>query len=254
MPTLFLKWSRKGQGYMSLNHKGYCKAYRKAWHHPIFKDLLEAAVWNFLYQNAFYEDGECFFNGVTFKLKRGQIAITSSFLAKGFRVSESTIKRLTKRLTDHNQIKIKSTNKGTIITIINYELYQGNNKTDDLSKELTNDQQPASNLRTNGYNNKEYNKNKESKEDNIYGVSDQVWNDFVKHRKSKKAPITKTAMKGFDREAKKAGLSFEEAIIISIERGWRGFKAEWIANDEVSIDKRFNNVKNLEGVYDWIME
>ena len=56
-------------------------------------------------------------------------------------------------------------------------------------------------------------------------------NDFITHRKSLKAPITKTALNGFVRESKKAGISLSEALTISIERGWKGFKAEWNMQD-----------------------
>ncbi len=59
------------------------------------------------------------------------------------------------------------------------------------------------------------------------GVSQEVWNDFVKHRKNKKAQISETAMKGFIREAGKAGIPLEEALSETIVRGWVGFKADW---------------------------
>lgn len=60
------------------------------------------------------------------------------------------------------------------------------------------------------------------------GVPDSVWQDFVKHRKSIKAPLTGTAVKGIEREAKKAGISLNDAIQEICARGWRGFKADWV--------------------------
>lgn len=60
------------------------------------------------------------------------------------------------------------------------------------------------------------------------GVSDQVWHDFEKHRRAKKAPITETALAAFRREADKVGWTLEEAITESVARDWRGFKAEWV--------------------------
>jgi len=60
------------------------------------------------------------------------------------------------------------------------------------------------------------------------GVSDSVWQDFVKLRKAKKAAITETAIKGIEREARKAGVSLQAAIETCCERGWAGFKAEWM--------------------------
>ena len=60
-----------------------------------------------------------------------------------------------------------------------------------------------------------------------FGITGQLAGDFITHRKACKAPITETALKGFQREADKAGIPLAEAITISIERNWRGFKSEW---------------------------
>ena len=60
-----------------------------------------------------------------------------------------------------------------------------------------------------------------------FGITGQLADDFMIHRKACRAPITGTALKGFQREADKAGIPLAEAITISIERNWRGFKSEW---------------------------
>lgn len=59
------------------------------------------------------------------------------------------------------------------------------------------------------------------------GVSPQIWDDFLVHRKSKKAPITQTVVAQFKKEADQAGISLEDAIKETILRDWRGFKADW---------------------------
>jgi hypothetical protein len=61
------------------------------------------------------------------------------------------------------------------------------------------------------------------------GVSDSVWQDFVKLRKQKKAAITQTALDGIAREAAKAGWLLEDALREVCERGWTGFKSDWVA-------------------------
>ena len=53
-----------------------------------------------------------------------------------------------------------------------------------------------------------------------FGIEGDLATDFVKHRKACKAPITKTALTGFKREAEKAGISIQQAVTIAIERGW----------------------------------
>ena len=64
------------------------------------------------------------------------------------------------------------------------------------------------------------------------GVSDIVFKDFIALRNKLKAPVTETAIKGLKREAERAKISLEEALSICCQRGWRGFKAEWVAKDD----------------------
>ena len=61
------------------------------------------------------------------------------------------------------------------------------------------------------------------------GVTDMVWQDWLKLRKAKKAAVTQTALDGIQREAVKAGVSLQAALETCCERGWTGFKAEWMA-------------------------
>lgn len=61
------------------------------------------------------------------------------------------------------------------------------------------------------------------------GVTPATWSDFLQHRKTKKAAVTESAIKGIEREARKAGWSLEKALIECCARGWVGFKAEWVA-------------------------
>ena len=62
------------------------------------------------------------------------------------------------------------------------------------------------------------------------GVTELVWQDWLKLRKAKKAAVTQTALDGIEREARKAGVSLETALAICCARGWTGFKAEWMAS------------------------
>lgn len=60
-----------------------------------------------------------------------------------------------------------------------------------------------------------------------FGITGQLAEDFITHRKAKKAPITKTALERLQKQADLAGLPLAEVAEIMIERGWRGFKAGW---------------------------
>ena len=65
-----------------------------------------------------------------------------------------------------------------------------------------------------------------------HNVSDLVIQDFIAHRKNKKAEITMTALNGIIREAGKANISLERALTISIERNWVSFNASWKWQDD----------------------
>ena len=64
-----------------------------------------------------------------------------------------------------------------------------------------------------------------------FGIVGQLADDFITHRKACKAPITQIALEGFQREADKLGMPIAESVAYAIERGCRGFKAEWYRRD-----------------------
>lgn len=59
-------------------------------------------------------------------------------------------------------------------------------------------------------------------------VSNELWADFLNHRKQKKAPVTDRVISLIRNEAKNAGWTLEEALNEVILRNWIGFKAEWV--------------------------
>lgn len=61
------------------------------------------------------------------------------------------------------------------------------------------------------------------------GVSETVWQEFVNHRKSKKAQITQTVINDIAKQATIAGWTLEDALKETIVRNWQSFKAEWVA-------------------------
>jgi uncharacterized protein YdaU (DUF1376 family) len=67
------------------------------------------------------------------------------------------------------------------------------------------------------------------------GVSDSVWQDFKTLRAKLRAPITATSMAGIVREAEKAGVTLEVALRTCCERGWRGFKADWMVDKGLTV-------------------
>lgn len=61
----------------------------------------------------------------------------------------------------------------------------------------------------------------------------KVWDDFLILRKTKRLPLTETAMAGLEREMQQAGLSLDAGLRMCCELGWAGFKSEWLANKQL---------------------
>jgi hypothetical protein len=74
------------------------------------------------------------------------------------------------------------------------------------------------------------------------GVSQQVWDSFVKQRKTKKAQVTQLVIDGIKKEADKAGWTMDMALNEIIVRNWVSFKAEWVAKPENKADQVFTTV------------
>lgn len=60
-------------------------------------------------------------------------------------------------------------------------------------------------------------------------VPESVWTDFLAVRKAKRAPLTATALHGIRKQADRAGMTLSEALRMCCERGWQGFRAEWVS-------------------------
>jgi hypothetical protein len=79
------------------------------------------------------------------------------------------------------------------------------------------------------------------------GVTEMVWQDWLKLRKTKKAPVTQTAIDGIVRESLKAGVSLQTVLKTCCERGWTGFKAEWMQSQPSQQDKDMGAARAIFG-------
>jgi uncharacterized protein YdaU (DUF1376 family) len=62
------------------------------------------------------------------------------------------------------------------------------------------------------------------------GCDGQAAKDWLAIRKTKKLPLTQTALKTIQSEADKAGVTLANAIEIAASNSWAGFKASWLQN------------------------
>jgi hypothetical protein len=80
-------------------------------------------------------------------------------------------------------------------------------------------------------------------------VGEQVWQDWLSLRKSKKASVTETVVNGARQEAQKLGWPLEQFLIEWCTRGSQGLKAEWVKPDQQSMSKTgLMNKKVISGL------
>ncbi len=70
------------------------------------------------------------------------------------------------------------------------------------------------------------------------GCEAQAAKDWLAIRKSKKLPLTATALKTIQSEADKAGVTLANAIEIAASNSWAGFKASWLQNQSAQEAKQ----------------
>jgi len=74
------------------------------------------------------------------------------------------------------------------------------------------------------------------------GVSQQVWDSFVKQRKIRKAQITQLVIDGIKKQADLAKWSLEDAFKEIVVRNWVSFNAEWVDKPLNKADQVFTTV------------
>ena len=76
-------------------------------------------------------------------------------------------------------------------------------------------------------------------------VSPQVWQDWLQLRKTKKASVTETVVKGARSEAAKINWTLEQFLAEWCTRGSQGLKAEWLQEKQTATQKAQANMNLL---------
>lgn len=100
---------------------GYIKLDHELRHWQYYTDRNMLLVWIDLLLRARYTDG--YYNGIL--IKRGQCLVGRSATGRELVMTESEYRGCLKRLKMSQQITTEKTNKGTLVTIINWDKYQG---------------------------------------------------------------------------------------------------------------------------------
>lgn len=83
------------------------------------------------------------------------------------------------------------------------------------------------------------------------GCDGQAAKDWLAIRKTKKLPLTQTALKTIQSEADKAGVTLANAIEIAASNSWAGFKASWLQNQAAQEAKQPESFIELHTDRSW---
>jgi DNA replication protein DnaD len=108
-------------------HRGYIKVYRKIASNPLWmqKPFSDGQAWLDMLLIANYKTGYITKRGARIIVERGQIGTSIKGLADRWGWSRGKVNRFIKHLENEHQIKQQISNVTTLITLLNYEEYNG---------------------------------------------------------------------------------------------------------------------------------
>lgn len=76
-------------------------------------------------------------------------------------------------------------------------------------------------------------------------VDQEIWDEFIQHRKKKKAQVTKLVLNNIIAEAEKAGWDLNRALTEICVRNWMSFKAEWVESKQTDVRSNYEKMMRL---------
>ena len=170
---------------------GWIKLHRKIINSTVFDNEKLLKVWIWCLLKATHDEYEQLVGRQIVNLQKGQFVTGRNAASKELKMTPSTTWDYLKVLERNQNIDIKSNNKYSIVTIVNWELYQSENEISD-NKSTTNQQQINTNKNI-----------KNNKNISIYSIFDsysdnadlrQALRDYSIMRNKIKAPLTERAV------------------------------------------------------------
>lgn len=199
--------------------QGYIKLYRALMDNRLWTDepFTRGQAWVDLLMLANHKPGYFRVRGNRIDVKRGQVGWSVQRLAKRWGWSRGKAQRFLNELEIDQQIEQQKNTLSSLITITNYELYQGETDSRQNSRRTADGQQTDTN------------KNEKNEKKKNIGLPDwldsSVWEDYRQHRKEIKKPMTAKAealaVNKLDR-LRGEGQDVRRVIEQSIEQGWAG--------------------------------
>ena len=211
---------------------GYIQLHRKLLDSAVFQNEKLLKLFIHCLLKASYKERETLIGDSIVQLEQGQFVTGRKALARDLNLSEQQVRTLISKLEKLKILHTKSTNKYSVVTVMNWEVYQNPTSSSTNNQPATNQQST-----TNNKVNKDNKDNKFSFKNELIGlgVEESIADDFLTVRKKKRASNTQTALNGLINQIEKTSLSTNEVIKLCVENSWSGFKADYIKEDASNI-------------------
>ena len=104
--------------------EGWIKIHRKMLDNPVvMKDADHVAIWMYILLNATHAEYPTVFKGEKIILKPGQLITGSIVIGTKLKIDESKVRRVLNNFKNDGQIDRQTSNKNSLITVLNWDLY-----------------------------------------------------------------------------------------------------------------------------------
>jgi len=228
---------------------GWVKFHRKYLDSDLWlsEKFTKGQAWVDLFSLANHKDRSIWIRGIEIKIKRGQLAWSEVGLSQRWKWSRNKVRRFLKWLKMKQQINQQKTNVTTLISIVNYDLYQVNGTPNDTPNDTAERQQKDSKRYTDKNVKKEKNvKNNKNTlkiylqekiiQNNFIETKDKIF-EFFNYRNSefpkKDHYTTERKINGLFRNlsgCRDNGLIISECLDIAMENGWKTPNPDYFEN------------------------
>lgn len=118
-----------------MSDAGYVRIYRSLLGHPAFRNDAEALAFAWMVIRAQWRPTRVRYKDRIIQLHRGQLAISVRDMANALDRDKAWVERLWKRLKSETMLETASATGVSVVTICNYDDYQGDRDTDEAVRE-----------------------------------------------------------------------------------------------------------------------
>ena len=157
-------------------HRGFVKLWRKSTDHGLLKNPHAFTLWCYLLMKASHKKHQHLVGNKVVELEPGQLVIGRKALARELNQNEAKIRRGLALLENMGNVTIKTTNKYSIVTVVNWSTYQNRkDESDQQSGQQAANRWPTSGQQTATNKNEEnYKEHKEQEEEVLSSFFDLV--------------------------------------------------------------------------------